>query len=172
MTPLTTDRLTLRPPNPGDVAALTEFYISERSQYAGGHVPHSKAWGNAVAMLGHWQVRGYGLWAVTVTGDDTALGMVGPYFPDGRPERELGWVLFDGAEGRGIAYEAALTARDAAWQMPGWSDIVSYIDPRNTRSIALAERLGAVLDPHAVQPKPDDVPCLVFRHPPKVEVAA
>ncbi|WP_424976273.1 GNAT family N-acetyltransferase [Dinoroseobacter sp. S124A] len=171
MNTLTTERLTLRPPCPADVPALTEFYRSERSQYAGGHVPHAKAWSNAVAMLGHWQVRGYGLWAVTETGDDRALGLVGPYYPDGRPETELGWVLFAAAEGRGIAQEAALAARADARSRLGWSEIVSYIDARNTRSIALAERLGARLDETAPQPKPDD-PCLVFRHPSDVEGTA
>ena len=169
MITLTTARLTLRPPTPADVPALTEFYRSERAQYAGGHAPHSKAWNNAVALLGHWQVRGYGLWTVTETGDDTALGMVGPYYPDGRPEPELGWVLFAAAEGRGIAQEAAVGDRADAHARVGWTDIVSYIAPENTSSIALAERLGTVLDPHAIQPKPD-TPCLVFRHPAQAEV--
>lgn len=161
---LETERLVLRRPTARDVPALTAFYRSERSQYSGGHAPHARAWINAVAMLGHWEARGYGLWAVTEKGDDTALGLVGPYFPEGRPETELGWVLFEQAEGKGIAFEAARAARDHARSHLGWTEIVSYIDDRNTRSIALAERLGATLDTDAPQPKPDD-PCLVFRHP-------
>lgn len=161
---LETERLVLRRPAACDVPALTAFYRSERSQYSGGHVPHARAWSNAVAMLGHWEARGYGLWAVTEKGDDAALGLVGPYFPDGRPETELGWVLFEQAEGKGIAYEAARAARDHARSHLGWTEIVSYIDKRNARSIALAQRLGAALDPDAPQPNPDD-PCLVFRHP-------
>lgn len=161
---LETDRLVLRRPEPRDVPALTEFYLSERSQYAGGFVHHSRAWGNAVVILGHWQIRGYGLWAVTDKGDDTALGMVGPYYPDGRPETEIGWLLFDGTEGRGIAEEAArATIRDARDRL-GWTEIVHYIAPENSRSIALAERLGAALDTDAAQPLPDRH-SLVYRHP-------
>ena len=38
---------------------------------------------------------------------------------------------------------------------------VSYIDPGNARSIALAERLGARPDPDAPRADPDD---LVYRH--------
>lgn len=167
---LETERLRLRPPSPADVPAAIEFYVSERSQYAGGHVPRFRAWTNATALLGHWAVRGYGLWAVTEKGDDTALGFVGPYYPDGWPENEIGWVLFDGAEGRGIAKEAAIAARDHAQKVLGWRDIVSYIAPENTRSIRLAERLGCARDPDAAVPKPDD-PCLVYRHP-KPELAA
>ncbi len=52
--------------------------------------------------------------------------------------------------------------------MRNWADsrgmtrLVSYIDPRNSRSIRLAERLGAKLDPKAAKVDPDD---LVYRHP-------
>ena len=161
---LETERLRLRPPTPDDVPAAIEFYMSERSKHAGGNVPRFRAWTNATAMLGHWAVRGYGLWAVTSKNDDTILGMVGPYYPDGWPETEVGWVLFDGAEGKGIASEAAQAALDDARTRLGWTNIVSYIAPENTRSIHTAERLGATRDPDAAVPKPDD-PCLVYRHP-------
>lgn len=161
---LETERLVMRPPTPDDVPALTAFYRSERSQYAGGYVPHAKAWSNAVAMLGHWLVRDYGLWAVTEKGGDNVLGLVGPYFPEGRPETEIGWVLYEQAEGRGIAFEAAQAAIADARDRLGWTDIVHYIAEENHRSIALAERLGAFLDRDAVQPNPDK-PCLVFRQP-------
>ena len=161
---LETERLVLRQPKADDIPALTEFYVSERSRYAAGHMHRARAWMMAVSILGHWQVRGYGLWAVTANGDDTALGMVGPYYPDGRPEKEIGWVLFASAEGKGIAFEAAQAALQHARNALGWTDIVSYIDAANERSIALAERLGATVDATAGQPNPDN-PCLVFRHP-------
>lgn len=161
---LETQRLILRPPAPRDVPAMTEFYVSERSQYAGGFVSRARAWGHAAAILGHWQIRGYGLWMVTEKADDTGLGMVGPYCPDGRPETEIGWCLFEAAEGRGIAAKAARAAIADARARLGWTEIVHYIAPENTRSIALAERLGAVLDIAAAQPKPD-TPCLVYRQP-------
>lgn len=161
---LETERLNLRPPEPKDVPALTEFYRSERSQYAGGYVAHAKAWSNAAAILGHWQVRGYGLWTVTEKGDDTALGLVGPYYPDGRPETEIGWLMFEASEGKGYAGEAAHAAIADARARLGWREIVHYIAPENARSIALAERLGAWLDHDAIQPNPD-TPSLVYRQP-------
>ncbi len=159
---LETHRLILRPLAARDVPALTDFYMSERSQYAGGHVPRSQAWRNAAAMLGHWSIRGYGNFAITLKGDGGCIGMAGPYFPDGRPETEIGWVLFEGAEGQGYAFEAATAVLAYARSALGWRDVVSYIDPENTRSIALAERLGATLDANAPQL---DKPCLVYSHP-------
>ena len=159
-----TQRLILRQPDARDVNALITFYLSERSAMAGGNVPYPEAVTRAYAMLGHWSHRGYGLFAITRKGDDTAIGMSGPYFPPGRPEPEVGWVLFEGAEGYGYATEAAKAAVNYARNTLDWTVIVHYIDPENTRSVAVAERIGAKLDQAAPQPKPDK-PCLVYRQP-------
>jgi len=164
MTVIVTERLNLRRPGARDVDALTEFYHSERSAMAGGNVSYAEAVMRAYAMLGHWAHRGYGLFAITRKGEEHALGMAGPYYPPGRPATEIGWVLFDGAENNGYATEAAKATIDYARNTLGWNDIVHYIDVENTRSIAVAERLGAKLDPSARQPKPEHT-CLVYRQP-------
>jgi len=52
--------------------------------------------------------------------------------------------------------------RQYAFDEIGLKTAVSYIDRDNKRSIKLAERLGAVLDPKAKTPNDD--PCLVYRH--------
>lgn len=161
---LETDRLVLRPPEPKDASAAMAFYMSERSQYAGGHVPAFGAWKNYASILGHWQMRGFGLWAVTRRGSDDIIGLVGPFFPKGWPETEIGWLIFDGAEGQGLAKEAAEAAIQDARTRLGWTTIVHYIAQQNVRSIALAERLGARLDVDADVPKPEG-PCLVYRQP-------
>ncbi|MEJ6393662.1 GNAT family N-acetyltransferase [Gymnodinialimonas sp. 2305UL16-5] len=164
---LTTEHLTLRRPGPQDAAATTAFYMSERARMAGGNLQRPAAWRYFAAMLGHWDIRGYGLWAVTRTGEDTILGLVGPYFPDGWPETEIGWLIFDGSEGKGIAYEAAkATITDARTRL-GWHSIVSYIHRDNARSISLAERLGCTRDPNATHPNAD---ALVYRHPSPSEI--
>lgn len=81
------------------------------------------------------------------------------------PEREIGWSLYDPAdEGKGFAHEAARAAIAHAFDAWGWETAVSYVHPANTRSRALAERLGAALDPVAAKP-PAEVPPLVYRHP-------
>lgn len=164
MPSIETQRLVLRKPNPSDVESLALFYNSSRSSMAGGNVRFSESVTRAYAVLGHWAHRGYGLFAITRKGEDTAIGMAGPYYPLGRPETEVGWILFDGAEGFGYATEAARAAVRFARDTLQWTEVVHYIDGRNTRSIAVAERLGAYLDESAVQPKPDR-PCLVYRQP-------
>lgn len=164
MTLIETERLILRKPDAQDVPSLIQFYVSERSAMSGGNVSQSEAVVRAYSMLGHWVHRGYGLFAITRKGENAAIGMAGPYFPPGRPETEIGWVLFDGAEGNGYATEAAIATISYAKKTLQWSDIVHYISTDNYRSIAVAERLGSFLDADALQPKPG-LPCLVYRHP-------
>lgn len=161
-----TNRLILRPLGPQDEEAVIGFYMDERSSMAGYAGEYNAAAKNYYALLGHWTHRGYGLWAVTLKDQsDQAIGMVGPYFPLGRPETEVGWVLFsDDVEGKGYAAEAAQAVIEDARTRLGWSDIVHYISPENGKSVKLAEKLGAFLDSDAVQPSPDK-PCLVYRQP-------
>jgi RimJ/RimL family protein N-acetyltransferase len=115
-----------------------------------------------------WVLRGYGSFVFTLKGDDTPLGMAGPWFPEGWPEHEIGWTVWSqGAEGKGYAFEAAQAARGFAYEVLGWDGAVSYIDAPNARSIALAERLGALRDDAATPPETsgDHCPVLVYRHP-------
>lgn len=83
----------------------------------------------------------------------------GPLFP----EKELGWFVYAGHEGRGYATEAALALRGWAFETLKLPSLVSYIAPGNTASIAVAERLGARLDRVAPRADPKD---LVYRHIP------
>lgn len=168
---LETDRLILRRPAPQDWPPFRALFLSERSQFIrGDEATEGKAWRAFAAEFGHWDIRGYGMWTVTAKGDDTALGLIGPWHPIDWPDTEIGWMMFDGSEGKGYATEAAAAARLHAYDQLGWTRIVSYIADTNTRSKAVAERLGCVVDPDAVQPKPD-TPCLVYVHPKREELS-
>ncbi len=168
---LTTARLILRQPAPADWEAFSAFYKSDRSKGVGGPLHIGHAWRHFAAELGHWQIHGFGMWTVTRKGDDTAIGMVGPWTPIDWPETEVGWMIFDAsAEGTGIATEAAKAAVAHAFGTLGWDTVVSYVAPGNDRSARLAEKLGAVHDTDA--PVPDRYPdTIVYRHP-KPQVAA
>lgn len=160
---LTTERLTLRPLAPRDYAAMESFVLSDRSRFVRSEARVGVAWRAFAAMIGHWSIHGFGLFAITVTGDDTARGAVGPWFPADWPEREFGWTIWSEAdEGKGYVAEAMRAVRAHAWDDLGWTTAVSYIDPANARSIATAERLGCTLDETAARPDPED---LVYRHP-------
>lgn len=163
---LETDRLILRAPGPQDWLPFRAFLANPRSTFIRGGEARddAQAWRAFCHVTGSWVARGYGSFIITLKGDDLALGLTGPWHPIDWPERELGWTLWsDAAEGQGIAREAAFAARAHAFRDLGWDTAVSYIDPANARSIALAERLGATRDRDAAWP--GEKPLLVYRHP-------
>ncbi|EYD77959.1 Acetyltransferase, GNAT family [Rubellimicrobium mesophilum DSM 19309] len=163
---LHTERLTLRRPAPSDWEAFRDFMFSDRAQEFGSHRHLGRAFRSFASELGHWDIFGFGMFAVTRRGEDRALALIGPWNPPDWPEREIGWMVLDGAvEGQGIAREAAEGALRHIWATLGWDTVVSYIAEGNARSIALAERLGAVLDPKAKAPEAPGKRVLVFRHP-------
>ena len=162
-----TDRLVLRAPCLDDLGVWMAFLASERASVIGGpQTDAGQAWRAFAHIAGMWALRGFGsLVFAQKNAPDYPLGACGPWFPIGWPEPELGWQVWDlSAEGNGFAFEAATAARRFAYDSLGWQQPVSYIDPQNARSIALAERLGCTLDPNADTPFRDKCD-LVYRHP-------
>ncbi|MDJ0824686.1 MAG: GNAT family N-acetyltransferase [Rhodobacter sp.] len=164
---LETDRLRLRAPDAQDWPLWNAFAQSDRAEHIGGPYTLRTAWRGFAHVVGMWVLRGYGSFVITAKDDDTALGMAGPWHPADWPEQEIGWTIWAPEnEGKGIAFEAAQAARRFAYDRLGWTTAVSYIDAPNTRSIALAERLGATRDPNAEAPNNgSDTEVLVYRHP-------
>lgn len=166
---LETARLILRGPVMGDAQPWVDFVETDRAEFVGGpNLGLAKGWRGFAHVAGMWMLRGYGSFIFALKSDpDRPLGMTGPWHPLDWPEKELGWTIWSAAaEGKGYAVEAATAARRFAYDRLGWTTAVSYIDARNTRSIALAERLGCTLDPQAEAPATEaDRMTLVYRHP-------
>ena len=142
---LTTERLTLRAPAEADFPAALAFNASPRSVFVGGPAPRAQVWRGLLANIGHWALRGYGFYSVDTRDGDFA-GRVGVIYHDGWDAPELAWHLFDGFEGKGYAHEAAKAARADYHARISDRPLISYIEVTNTRSEALALRLGAVLE--------------------------
>ncbi|MGB7261323.1 MAG: GNAT family N-acetyltransferase [Albidovulum sp.] len=160
---LQTERLTLRGPEARDYEPIAAFFADDvRSRGFGGPQNRNEAWRWFASMIGHWVLHGYSFWILDTRAGET-VGMVGIWGPEGWPEPELGWVMFENGEGKGYAYEAALAVRAHAYQNLGFTTLSSNIFPGNTRSIALAERMGAVREreydnvTHGTE--------IVYRHP-------
>lgn len=149
---LKTERLHLRAPKLSDLDSYAAFGASERSAGVGGPFSHGDAFTRLTALLGHWHLRGYGRWMVADPETDAALGIVGLYYPSDWPEPEISWTVFDAAEGRGIAFEAAQAARSYAYDVLEWDTAISCIMPSNTRSRALAQRMGCHQEPSFLHP--------------------
>lgn len=158
---ITTERLVLRLPEMRDWPRFAELMCSERATFMGGPYSRTAAWGMFCHDVAQWALMGHGALMIEDRASGDCLGQVGINHGPLFPERELGWLVYPEAEGRGYAHEAAAALRDWAFRHRGFETLVSYIHPDNLRSVRLAERLGAVRDADAPRHDPVD---LVFRH--------
>ena len=160
---LETERLILREGRESDFETLVAFYADEEaSKPVGGPLNRAQAWGRTAFNRGHWALRGYGNWALEEKATGDYAGWAGLWFPEGFPEREVGWGLILSKRGRGYATEAALRARSYAYEALGWKTAISLVAPDNPRSRRVAERLGAIFE-RAIQH--EGMEFAVYRHP-------
>ena len=158
---LETPRLRLRAPMLADFEHWAAFYASPRSTFESRPLTREEAWRTWAADAGLWVLRGYGPFGVEDRTTGAYLGEVGIYQQADYPGPELGWFVVSGAEGKGIAFEAAVAVKGWIAARFDWPFITSIIDPGNARSIALGLRLGGVIDPTLPGIDPGDV---VIRH--------
>lgn len=141
-----TERLILRPFRPEDIDAYAEMCadpeVMEFLSADGSLLSRAEAWRQMAMFLGHWELRGFGTWAVEERATGLFVGRIGLHYPEGWPDRELGWTIAREFWGRGLATEGARAAMDHAFKTLGWSHLVSLIHPDNHRSAKVAERLG------------------------------
>lgn len=141
-----TERLLLRQFRQDDIDAYAEMLSDEETmRYIGGTGDRMDAWTRMAAALGHWQLRGYGLFAVEEKTSERFIGRIGAYNPEGWPAIELGWALVPKAQGNGYATEAARSCALWMFNELKLSEIISIIHPDNSPSIRVAERLGESL---------------------------
>lgn len=160
---LDTERLTMRGPVLDDLEAMAAFYASDRSRFVGGPQSRELTWRSLAQEIGHWQMMGFGRWTLVEKSTGAPVGIVGLWHPEGFPERELGWDLFEGATGKGYATEAGLAARTYAYEVLGWTTVISLIADGNAPSERVAARLGASYDSDFTHERYG--PMRVFRHP-------
>lgn len=146
---LLTSRLTLKPSKYSDYSDVAAMWADpEVVAHVGAQTRDAQdAWFAHLRNNGLWNMLGYGYWIVRERRTEAFVGEVGfadfmrGMSPDlsGRPE--AGWVLAKSAWGKGFASEAGLAAHDWLDEVhPGRSTCI--IDPDNTASIKVAERLG------------------------------
>ena len=145
---LTTERLLLRPFSEDDVAPLHALMQdADVMRYVGDRrVPTlQETWRAVAGWIGHWALRGYGLWAVVERDSGEVIGRAGLINPIDWPGPEVGYLLGKRWWGRGYATEAAAAAMAWGFTTIGFERLISLIDPANAPSIAVAGRLGETL---------------------------
>jgi RimJ/RimL family protein N-acetyltransferase len=167
---LETPRLRLEGPQPGDFdGSLGLWSDPQVFRFIGGRAfSAEEVWARLLRYVGHWNVLGYGYWVVREGASGRFLGEIG--FGDMRRSidppfdaPEAGWAFVPEVQGRGYASEALACVLRFADERLAWAPrTVCMIDPRNLRSIRLAERFG-YLSYARVRYRED--PVLLFERP-------
>jgi [ribosomal protein S5]-alanine N-acetyltransferase len=144
---LTTERLVLRPLRFEDLDPFFAAMTSEEVR-ASLHVPadfsRGAAWGTLCQLAGLWELRGFGQWALEERVTGRFVGRAGLYWrvEGDWPGVEVGWMLDPACWGSGYATEAGARAVRYGFEELGEEQLFSVILPGNTRSEAVARRLG------------------------------
>jgi RimJ/RimL family protein N-acetyltransferase len=146
MPDLETQRLLLRQWRESDLGPFHKFYSDPASQAIYGKTSRPEVWRQMALFIGHFHLRGYGLWALEEKESGAFAGYAGLWFPPGRPDVEVGYGIVPALRRKGFATEAARLARGHGFHSLGMNRLVSYIQPDNAASIGVAVRLGAKPD--------------------------
>lgn len=144
---LLTERLRLRAFRKSDIDDYAAMYSDPevlRHLGGGGGEPwdRGRSWRHMAFLLGHWQLRGSGMWALEQRETGAFLGVAGFAEPEGWPGSELAWALARRWWGHGYATEGARAALAYAFSALQKERVISLIHPENSASIRVAERLG------------------------------
>lgn len=141
---LHTERLILRPIALEDFPRWAEMMADpEAARFLGGAQPAATAWRGFMTMAGAWSLTGISMFSLEDRETGLWLGRIGPWRPHGWPGNEVGWGLHPEAQGKGYGVEAATAALHYAFDVLDWPDVIHCIDPDNTPSQRLAERVGS-----------------------------
>lgn len=168
---LETERLILRGTwGERDFAPLADFYANDAgAKFVGGPMVGYDVWRALAARIGHWQLCGFGLFALEEKATGAWAGWCGLWKPHGWPEIELGYALASPARGKGLITEAARAVQGHARDAHRLTTLVSYIVAENTPSQNVAQRLEGRRD-GLVQIR--DITAEVWRYPMAAESAS
>lgn len=135
------------------LTALTERHFDdyaamladpESTRWIGDGLPldRTNAWRSLAMLIGHWQLRGYGMWALELKATGEFIGRAGLLHPEGWPDVEMGWMLKPDHRHQGYATEAGTAVLDYAWQHQHMQRVISLVRVGNDASDRVAERLG------------------------------
>ena len=142
---LETDRLLLRMFRTNDWKDIHEYYgDADCAKYTSGKaLTEHESWQKMAAILGHWQLRSYGSYALEEKKLNRVIGLAGLDYPSDWPEPEIQWGLGREFWGKGYASEAVRTIKEMTRQFIPNLSLISLIHPDNSNSSNLAKSVGA-----------------------------
>ncbi len=161
---LETERLVLRAPTADDFPVYRDFYAdAEASAFYGGPLRPDRAWRALAADIGHWVLRGFGRWSVTVRASGEMVGGCGLWWPEAWPRSELTWWITSSARRKGYASEASRAAIRYGYDDLRWPIVETHMHDDNLGARKLVDALGG--EKIARETFPDGIERDVFRLP-------
>ena len=146
-----TERLTLRGLQAKDFDAFAAMWADpDVTRHLGDGATRAleESWTSFLRVAGHWQIMGFGNWAIEERAGGKFLGTAG--FNERKRDRgealagipELGWMFCAGASGKGFATEAMRAALVWGREHFGAVRIIAIVAPENLASMRVAEKCG------------------------------
>lgn len=141
-----TARLTLRPLTPEDAPFIFDLVNdSDWIRFIGDRGVRDIEGARQYIINGpmaSYVEHGFGLYCVTTRADATPVGICGLIQRDSLPAPDLGFAFLPAFRGAGYAAEAAAAMVRLAREISGARQLFAVVQPDNTRSLQLLERLG------------------------------
>ncbi|MGL4489687.1 MAG: GNAT family N-acetyltransferase [Rhizobiaceae bacterium] len=165
---LETERLSLRRHTIDDFADMVVLWGEpEVTLYTAARKASSReeCWQRLLRYHGLWSLLGYGYFAIIEKSSGTFVGEAGlaDFHRDIEPSlsgyAEAGWALLPSHWGKGYAQEALMAVFNWYAEKPNPLPLACIIDPENSASIKLAEKVGFRLKSSTTY---KGTPCLMF----------
>jgi RimJ/RimL family protein N-acetyltransferase len=144
-----TERLTMRGFTNDDLDQLAAISADpEVTKWVGDEEGLSRedTWRRMAYWVGHWELRGFGQWALIERETGLLVGRAGLLEPEAWPGVEVGWLVAREHWGRGFAPEAGRAAIEWGREELGLTHVISLIEDANERSARVAEKLGMTVE--------------------------
>ncbi|GAB5481210.1 MAG: GNAT family N-acetyltransferase [Parasphingorhabdus sp.] len=142
-----TERLFLCAPAQDDFDVYRRFYADKVGSAAyGGPLNAEQAWRKLAYDIGHWTIRGFGMWSAYHKESGNMVGGAGLVYPQGWPCPELTWWITPDFRRQGLAMELSKAVIGFGYDHLEWDAVRTYMNDENIPARRLVEKLGGVVE--------------------------
>ncbi len=97
-----------------------------------------------------YEFYGYGMWTVMLKETDEVIGRAGISMREGFEDPELGFMIGEPWQGKGLATEVCGKILEYAAKELGFIRVIAFVQPGNQQSIGLLQKLGFAYEENVI----------------------